>query len=122
MISPTARPDHRRREDHVDAEPLRVDDRVAEQDARERREEPRDERDADRREPVAEGVEPAEPSEVGDREREGLVGEEMGRDRPLAERAAAEPRRERRRVQDVAGVEQPGQDSDDRATATPLAT
>ena len=79
---------------------------AAEHHAGERRQVPRDERHDDRRDPVAARVGPAEPPEVGDRQRERLVGQEVGHHRAARPRDVAQPRRQRRRVQQVAGVEQ----------------
>ena len=106
---PDRQPDHRGREDDVDPEPRRVRDLGADQDPGERREGPRDERRADRADPVAALVRPADPSEVADRQRECLVGQEVRHHRPAGERDRPEPRPERRRVEQVARVEEGGQ-------------
>ena len=89
-----------------------IGDLGAEENARERRDVPRDERRADRREPVAADVGPAQPSKVGDRECERLVGEEVGHDCAPAEADATHPRRQRRGVEQVTGVEERGQEND----------
>ena len=57
----------------------------AEKRAGEAREEPRDEGDADCGEPVADRIEPPEPAEVSDRQRERLVGQDVRRERALTE-------------------------------------
>ena len=56
--------------------------------------------------PVAGDVDPPEAVEVGRGERERLVGEDVGHRRPVEERHVAQPRGERRAVQQVAGVEE----------------
>ena len=68
--------------------------------------------DDDRGDPVAADVGPADPPEVGDRQRERLVGQDVGHDRPLPARPVAQPRRERGRVEEVAGVEERRQEDD----------
>ena len=73
---------------------------------------------SDRADPVARDVDPADPVEVGRRERERLVGEDVGHRRPLEERDVAQPRRERRAVEQVAGVEEE-REHDDRQPRQP---
>ena len=62
--------------------------------------------------PVAALVGPADPPEVADRQRERLVGQEVGHHRPTGERHVAQPRPQRRRIEQVARVEQRGQQDD----------
>ena len=60
----------------------------------------------DRGDPVAALVGPAQPPEVADREGEGLVGQEVGHDRPPRTRHVLEPRSEGGGVEQVAGIEE----------------
>ena len=88
----------------------------------ERGEVPRDERDADGRDPEAPLVGPPDPAEVRDGQRERLVGEEVGHHGAARPRHVAEPRGERRGVEQVARVEERRQQDDRRPTAGPPAT
>ena len=88
----------------------------AEHDPGERRQVPRDERRPDRGDPVAPLVGPPEPPEVADRQRERLVGQEVGHHRAPGDGHVPQPRRERGRVEQVARVEQGRQQDDRRAT------
>jgi hypothetical protein len=109
---PDGQADHRGREDDVDAEPSRVRDLRAQGHAGQRGQVPRDERRPDRRDPVPAFIGPPETPEVGDRQREGLVGQEVGHDRPPPESHLAQPRRQGGGVEQVPGVEQRGQEDD----------
>ncbi len=105
---------HRGREDDIEPEPGRIGELAAEHHPGERRQVPRDEGRHDGPDPVAAIVGAADPLEVSDRQREGLVGQEVSHQRARPRRTVAEPRCEGRRIEQMASVEQRGQDDDPR--------
>ena len=109
---PDGQPDHRGREDDVDAETAGLGDRPARVHPGERGEVPWDERRAERADPVAGLVRPPEPPEVRERHGESLVGEEVGHHRAARPRDVGQPRPQGRGVEQVAGIEQEGEQRD----------
>ncbi len=104
--------DHRRREDDVDPQASRVRDLGTEQDPGQGGQVPGHEDRPDRGHPVAAFIRATESPEVADRQRERLVGQDVGHHRPAPGGNVAKPRRQRRRVEQMPGVEQRREDED----------
>ena len=114
LVRPTARPAIAAGKTMSRPEHSRVGDELAAQHAQDRGQVPGDERRADRGEPVAGRINPSQPPEVDAGQGERLVGQEMGHHHPFEERLGPQPGRQRGGVQEVAGIDQGGQDHDRR--------